>query len=59
MAMGHTAKEAKQGLRLSFGRSNTGEQVRQFIEALPAITQCLQMMSSFFEDDEPKPAHPK
>ncbi len=52
IAMGRTPKEAKQGLRLSFGRSNSGEQVRQLLEVLPAVTQSLQMMSSFLEDDE-------
>jgi cysteine desulfurase len=59
IAMGRSPKEAKQGLRLSFGHSNTGEQVRKLIEVLPALTQGLQMISSFLEDDEAKPAHPK
>jgi len=52
IAMGRTDKEAKQGLRLSFGRSNTGEQVRQLLGVLPTVTHSLQMMSSFLEDDE-------
>lgn len=56
MAMGRTAKEAKEGLRLSFGRGNTGEQVRKLIEVLPSITLGIQMVSSMFtDDDDPKP----
>jgi cysteine desulfurase len=51
-AMGRTPKEAKQGLRLSFGRHNTGEQVRQFLKVLPEVVQGLKMMSSMFEDDK-------
>ena len=54
IAMGRSPKEAKQGLRFSFGHSNTGEQVRQLLEALPNITGNLRMMSSFLEDDEPQ-----
>ena len=53
-AMGRTDKEAKQGLRFSFGHSNTGDQVRQMIEVLPSVTQGLRMISSFLDDDEPK-----
>jgi len=54
-AMGRSDKEAKQGLRFSFGHSNTGDQVRQMIEILPSVTQGLQMISSFLtDDDEPK-----
>ncbi len=53
IAMGRTPKEAKQGLRFSFGRSNTGEQVRQLVQALPSITGNLKMMGSFLDDDEP------
>jgi cysteine desulfurase len=52
VAMGRTPKEAKQGLRLSFGRHNTGDQVRQFLKALPEVVKGLQMMSSFLEDDK-------
>ena len=58
IAMGRSPREAKQGLRLSFGRSNTGEQVREMLEVLPTVTHSLQMMSSFLEDDEdPEEAH--
>jgi cysteine desulfurase len=53
-AMGRSPKEAKQGLRISFGRFNTGEQARQLLKALPSVTQNLRMMSSFLDDDEPK-----
>ncbi|HJT23293.1 MAG TPA: aminotransferase class V-fold PLP-dependent enzyme, partial [bacterium] len=53
LAMGRSPKEAKQGLRFSFGRSNTGEQVKQLVQDLPAITANLKMMSSFLDDDEP------
>ena len=60
IAMGRTPKEAKQGLRFSFGRSNTGEQVRQLTQVLPSVIQSLQMMSSFLDDDEAAPkSHPK
>ncbi|HUO57841.1 MAG TPA: cysteine desulfurase family protein [bacterium] len=58
IAMGRTPPEAKQGLRLSFGRSNTGEQVRQLVGALPEILKNLKMMSSLLEDDEPPKKHP-
>ncbi|HVZ79225.1 MAG TPA: cysteine desulfurase family protein [bacterium] len=51
-AMGRSPKEAKQGLRLSFGRHNTGDQVKQFLKALPEVVQGLRMMSSLFEDDK-------
>ncbi len=53
IAMGRSAKEAKQGLRLSFGRSNTGDQVKQLAAALPNIVANLKVMSSFLDDDEP------
>ncbi len=53
LAMGRSPKEAKQGLRFSFGRSNTGEQVQQLAQALPGIVGNLKMMSSFLDDDEP------
>jgi cysteine desulfurase len=53
VSMGHSPKEAKQGLRFSFGRSNTGEQVKQLVQALPGIVKNLKMMSTFFDDDEP------
>ncbi len=52
IAMGRSPKEAKQGLRFSFGHSNNGEQVRQLVQALPPIINGLRMMSSFLEDDE-------
>jgi cysteine desulfurase len=58
IAMGRTPKEAKQGLRISFGKSSTAEQARHLVEALPSITRSLQMMSSFLDDDEVK-THPK
>jgi cysteine desulfurase len=51
LAMGRSPKEAKEGLRLSFGRNNTGEQVRKFIEAMPSIAQSLRMISPLFEDN--------
>jgi|SRR5579859_355979 len=57
-AMGRSPKEAKQGVRVSFGKSNTGDQAWQMVEALPSITQSLQMMSSLWEDDEVE-ARPK
>lgn len=53
IAMGRSPKEAKQGLRFSFGRSNTGEQVKQLVADLPAVAANLKMMSSFLDDDEP------
>lgn len=53
IAMGRSPKEAKQGLRFSFGRSNTGEQVKQLVQELPAVVANLKMMSSFLDDDEP------
>jgi cysteine sulfinate desulfinase/cysteine desulfurase-like protein len=56
--MGRDSKEAKQGLRLSFGHSNTGEQARKLIEVLPSIVQGLRMMSSFLDDDVDPKAHP-
>jgi cysteine desulfurase len=52
IAMGRSAKEAKQGLRFSFGHSNQDAQVRQLVETLPSVIESLQMMSSFLEDDE-------
>jgi len=53
IAMGRSPKEAKQGLRFSFGRSNSGEQVKQLVAALPNIVGNLKVMSSFLDDDEP------
>jgi len=53
LSMGRNPKDAKQGLRFSFGRSNTGEQIKQLVQALPGIAKNLTMMSSFFDDDEP------
>jgi cysteine desulfurase len=55
IAMGRSPKEAKQGLRFSFGHSNSGEQVRELTKALPSITGSLRMMGSFLDDDEPQP----
>ncbi|HTC22238.1 MAG TPA: cysteine desulfurase family protein [bacterium] len=52
IAMGRSAKEAKQGLRFSFGHSNNEGQVKQLAETLPSVIESLQMMSSFLEDDE-------
>ena len=52
VAMGRTAKEAKQGLRLSFGRSTAETQVKLLVNVLPNIVEQLKKMSSFFEDDE-------
>ncbi len=52
LAMGRTPKEARQGLRLSFGHSTTGDQVRKLLEALPEVARSLRMMSSFLDDDE-------
>jgi cysteine desulfurase len=58
VAMGRTPKEAKEGLRFSFGRSNTGEQVKELVKILPSVTGSLKMMSSFL-DDEPEKTQPK
>jgi cysteine desulfurase len=52
VAMGRTPKEAKQGLRLSFGRSTGETQVKLLVGVLPDIVEQLKKMSSFFEDDE-------
>jgi cysteine desulfurase len=54
IAMGRSPKEAKQGLRLSFGHSNTGEQVRKLVEVLPSVVQSLRMISSMLDDDDAK-----
>ncbi len=53
LAMGRSPKEAKQGLRFSFGRHNTGEELNEFFQALPAVIKGLEMMSSFLDDEEP------
>ncbi len=58
-AMGRSPKETKEGLRFSFGRSNTGEQVQELLGTLPSVIQSLQMMSSFLEEGEPKSETPK
>lgn len=58
LAMGRNPKEAKQGLRFSFGHTNTGEQVKQLVQELPSVIGNLKMMSSFLDDDEKKPSHP-
>jgi cysteine desulfurase len=55
LAMGRSPKEAREGLRLSFGRNNTGEQVRKLIETMPSIARGLRMISPLFEDNEKKP----
>jgi cysteine desulfurase len=55
LAMGRSPKEAKEGLRLSFGRSNTLEQVKQLLETLSSVVQGLQMMSSFLDEGEAAP----
>jgi cysteine desulfurase len=54
MAMGRTPRQAREGLRLSFGRSNTGEQLRELVKELPGVVKSLRMMSSMLEDDEPQ-----
>jgi len=53
LAMGRTLKEAKQGLRFSFGRHNTGEELNEFLQGLPSVIQGLEMMSSFLDEEEP------
>jgi cysteine desulfurase len=50
MAMGRSEKEAKQGLRVSFGRSNTVEQAKQLAQALASLAQTHENASSFMED---------
>jgi cysteine desulfurase len=57
LAMGRNPKQAREGLRFSFGRANTGEQARQLAQDMPSITQGLQMISSFLEGDDVKPHH--
>ncbi len=54
MAMGRSQKEAKEGLRFSFGRFNTGEQIRELLAVMPSVIQKLQMMTSFLEGNEPE-----
>lgn len=54
MAMGRTPKQAKEGLRISPGRSNNGDQLRELVKALPEVVRNLKMMSSLLEDDEPE-----
>ncbi len=53
LAMGRTPKEAKQGLRFSFGRHNTASELDEFLESLPSVIQGLEMMSSFLDEEEP------
>jgi cysteine desulfurase len=53
LAMGRTPKEAKQGLRFSFGRHNTGEELNEFLQGFPSVIQGLEMMSSFLDEEEP------
>jgi cysteine desulfurase len=50
VAMGRSPKEAKQGLRLSFGRSTGESQVKLLVGVLPEIVEQLKKMVSFFED---------
>jgi cysteine desulfurase len=52
MAMGRSVEEAKQGLRVSAGHSNTEEQMKSLAQALPGIALGFQMAPSFL-DDEP------
>jgi cysteine desulfurase len=54
VAMGRTPKEAKQGLRLSFGRSTGETQVKLLVNVLPDIVEQLRKMSSFFDEDPSK-----
>jgi cysteine desulfurase len=53
LAMGRTPKEAKRGLRFSFGRHNTGGELDEFLQSLPSIIQGLEMVSSFLDEEEP------
>jgi len=50
MAMGRSEKEAKQGLRVSFGRSNTPEDAGQLALALSSLVQTLRKTPSFQDD---------
>jgi cysteine desulfurase len=54
VAMGKSPKEAKQGLRLSFGRSTGETQVKLLVNVLPEIVEQLRKMSSFFDEDPSK-----
>jgi cysteine sulfinate desulfinase/cysteine desulfurase-like protein len=45
--MGRGEKEAKQGLRISFGRSNTLEEAKKLAEVLAATAKGLQEIPSF------------
>jgi cysteine desulfurase len=54
VAMGRTPKEAKQGLRLSFGRSTGETQVKLLVNVLPDIVEQLRKMSSFFDEEPSK-----
>ncbi|HVM32865.1 MAG TPA: cysteine desulfurase family protein [bacterium] len=54
VAMGRSPKEAKQGLRLSFGRSTGETQVKLLVNVLPEIVGQLKKMASFLEDDDDK-----
>jgi cysteine desulfurase len=47
LAMGRNEKDAKQGLRISFGRSNTLEEAKKLAEALAATAKNLQEIPSF------------
>ncbi|HET9870842.1 MAG TPA: cysteine desulfurase family protein, partial [bacterium] len=49
-AMGRSPKEAKQGLRLSFGRSTGEAQVKLLAGALPGIVEQLSRMASFLDE---------
>jgi cysteine desulfurase len=52
LAMGRSAKEAHQGLRLSLGRFNSPEEVRRLAEILPTVVEKLRAVPSFLEDGE-------
>ncbi len=54
MAMGRTSREAKQGLRFSFGRHTQSGELTECLEVLPSVIRGLEMMSSFLDEDEPR-----
>jgi cysteine desulfurase len=49
-AMGRDKKAAREGLRISLGRSNTEVEVRQLVEVLPLVVERLRMLSPLLGD---------
>lgn len=50
MGMGYSAAQAKQGLRISLGHSNTKEQIDRLVQVLPGIAAKIKTPVSFSDD---------